>query len=70
MTPSLPCPKCGQVDNLETVNPRGILAADWILWRCRCGYPREVAINHRTPRELVRKAIEAGEMKYPYDQGA
>jgi hypothetical protein len=70
MTPSLPCEKCGRVDDLETVNPRGILAAEVVLWDCRCGYPRAVAIDHDTPRELIRKAIEAGELKYPYDKGA
>jgi len=30
MTPSLPCDICGQVDDLETVNPRGILAQELV----------------------------------------
>jgi hypothetical protein len=70
MTPSLPCAKCGQIDDLETVNPRGILAAEVVLWDCPCGYPRAVAINHRTPQELVRKAIEADDMANTRDEDA
>jgi hypothetical protein len=70
MTPSLPCAKCGQVDDLETINPHGILADELVLWNCRCGYPRAVVVNYHTPQELVRKAKEAEEMEDTYDEGA
>jgi hypothetical protein len=63
MTPSLPCAKCGQVDNLEAVNPLGIHVDKAVLWNCRCGNTRAVAISHLTPQELVRKAMVMDEMR-------
>lgn len=62
MTPSPPCPNCGQVDDLETVIPVGVIADNATLWNCRCGIIRAVAIG-RAPRELVRKVIVADEMR-------
>lgn len=44
MTPSTPCAKCGQVDDLETVDPLGIHLDKAILWNCRCGNTRAVAV--------------------------
>lgn len=63
MTPSLPCGKCGQVDDLETLNPLGIQLDKAVLWNCRCGNTRAVAINYRIPLELVRKAMLTDEMR-------
>jgi hypothetical protein len=63
MTPSLPCAKCGQVDNLETVNPLGIHVDKAVLWNCRCGNTRAVAISHLIPQELVRKAMVMDKMR-------
>jgi hypothetical protein len=63
MTPSLPCAKCGQVDNLETVNPLGIHVDMAVLWNCRCGTTRAVGISQLTPQELVRKAMIMDEMR-------
>jgi hypothetical protein len=57
MTPSIPCATCGQVDELETVNPLGIHLDKAVLWNCRCGNTRAVAVSHRIPPELVRKAM-------------
>jgi hypothetical protein len=59
MTPSLPCKKCGRVDDLETVNPIGIIMGRLIEWECPCGNTRLVEITHHLPQELVRKAMEA-----------
>jgi hypothetical protein len=70
MTPSLPCEMCGHVDDLETVNPLGTHADELVLWNCRCGNTRAVAIDHHTPQELVRKAIEADEMEDTFEEGA
>jgi hypothetical protein len=70
MTSSLPCKICGQVDDLETVNPLGTHAEKLVLWNCQCGNTRAVAIDHHTPEELVRKAKEAEEMEDTYDEGA
>jgi hypothetical protein len=64
MTSSPPCAKCGQVDNLESVNPLGILMDKAVLWNCQCGNTRSVAISHHIPQELVRKAMEMDEMGY------
>jgi len=44
MTPSIPCAKCGQVDDLETVNPLGIHLDKAVPWNCRCGSTRAVAV--------------------------
>ena len=63
MKPSLPCVKCGKVDDLETVNPIGVLMDETVLWGCRCGNTRAVAISHHIPQELVRKAIIADEIR-------
>lgn len=64
MTPSLPCPKCGHVDDLDAVNPLWNLGNKAILWDCRCGSIRAILINHHTPQELVRKAMEQDERTY------
>ena len=58
MTPSLPCVKCGLVDDLETVYPLGIHLDKAVLWNCRCGNTRAVAISHHPPQGIVRKAME------------
>jgi hypothetical protein len=63
MTPSLPCKKCGKVDDLETVHPLGIHMDQAILWNCRCEDTRAATISLHTPQELVRKAIVADEMR-------
>jgi hypothetical protein len=57
MTPSLPCAKCGQVDNFEAIKPLGIHMDKAVLWNCRCGNTRAVAISPHTPQAFVRKAI-------------
>jgi hypothetical protein len=62
MMSSLPCPVCGQVDDLETVNPLGIHVDKAVLWNCRCGNTRAVAISHHIPQELVKKAMVRDEM--------
>ena len=62
MTPSLPCAMCGNIDDLETVNPLGTHAHKAVIWNCRCGNPRAVVISYHTPRELVRRAIVADKM--------
>jgi hypothetical protein len=62
MTPSLPCPNCGHVDDLETVNPIGIIADNATLWHCRCGILRAVAMGN-SPRELVGKVIAADDTR-------
>ena len=59
MTPSLPCVKCGQVDDLETVTPIRIIMGRLIEWECCCGIKRLVEINHHVPKELIKNAIEA-----------
>lgn len=61
MMPSLPCPKCRHVDNLETVNPLGIFLGRTFLWVCECGTTRGVEILHDTPKPLVTKAKDNGE---------
>jgi hypothetical protein len=63
MTPSQPCTICGQVDNLETVDPLGVYLDKAILWICRCGNTRAVEISFRAPQELVRKAMIIDEIK-------
>lgn len=59
MTPSLPCAKCGQIDDLEIVNPIGTIMRRLIEWECPCGNIRIVEITRHVPQELIRKAIEA-----------
>ena len=59
MTPSLPCAKCGRIDDLETVNPNGTIMGRLIEWECPCGIKRLVAITHHVPQELIKKAMEA-----------
>ncbi len=61
MMPSLPCPNCGQIELLETVNPLGIFEDKAVFWLCPCGYPRVTEIHDHTPQELVRKALAANE---------
>jgi len=63
MVLSLPCPNCGQVDDLETVNPLGILMDKAVIWNCRCGSTRAVGISHHAPQELVRKAMVMDETR-------
>ena len=62
MTPSLPCAYCGQVDDLETINPTGTHVGKAVTWNCRCGNTRALMISHHIPKGLVRKAIFADEM--------
>jgi hypothetical protein len=57
MERSLPCPNCGRVDDLESVNPLGIFMERAVLWNCRCGSTRAVDIDHHAPLELVIKAM-------------
>ena len=57
MTPSIPCAKCGQIDDLETVNPLGIHMDKVVIWICRCNNTRSVEISHHIPQEFVRKAV-------------
>jgi len=63
MTKSIPCAKCAQVDDLETVNPLGIHMDKAVLWNCRCGNTRAVAVSYYTPQELVRKAMVVDERR-------
>jgi hypothetical protein len=62
MTSSLPCAKCGQVDDLETVNPLGTHADKAVIWNCRCGNTRAVMISHHTPYGLIRRAFVADKL--------
>ncbi len=62
MMESIPCRKCGRVDDLETVNPLGIHLDKAVLWNCRCGNTRAVAVCHDSAQELVRKAMGMDEM--------
>jgi hypothetical protein len=61
MTPSIPCAKCGQIDDLETVNPLGIHLDKVVIWNCRCNNTRAVEMSHHIPQELVRKAVVMNE---------
>ena len=58
---STPCPYCGRVDNLETIDPTGIHMDRAIQWQCRCKNLRTLEINYHTPQSLVRKAMAADE---------
>jgi hypothetical protein len=69
MTPSLPCAKCGQVDDLETIHPTGIVAGQFVEWECPCGINRLVEINRHVPQELIRKAIEAEKRAKTFEEG-
>ncbi len=62
MTPSPPCPNCGQAEDMETVNPLGIFEDKAVFWECPCGNPRVIEIDDHTPQELVRKAIAVATM--------
>jgi hypothetical protein len=70
MTPSLPCAKCGQVDDLETVKPIRMIMDRLIEWECPCGIKRLVEITHRVPQELIKKAIEADKKANTSEEGA
>jgi hypothetical protein len=63
MTKSIACAKCGQVDDLGTVNPLGIHMDKLVLWNCGCGSTRAVAVIDSTAQELVRKAMLMVEMR-------
>lgn len=60
---SLDCPNCGQVDDLETVNPTGISFGLVVLWNCGCGNTRAIELSESPPQELIRKAILADDMR-------
>jgi hypothetical protein len=60
---SIACAKCGQVDDLETVNPLGIHLDKAVIWNCRCGNTRAVAVFDYTAQGLVRKAMAIEEMR-------
>ena len=60
---SIACAKCGQVDDLDTVNPLGIHLDKAVLWNCRCGNTRAVAVCDDTAQELVAKAMAMDEMR-------
>ena len=64
MTRSIACAKCGQVDDLATVTPLGIHLDKAVLWNCRCGSTRAVAVCDDTSQELVRKAMAMDERRY------
>jgi hypothetical protein len=60
---SIACAKCGQVDHLDTVNPLGIHLDKAVIWNCRCGSTRAVAVCDYTAQDLVRKAMAMDEMR-------
>lgn len=64
MTPALPCPECGAVDNLEEIIPLGVHMDKSVLWLCTgCGTSRAVLIDYRLSGDVVRKAMVADEMR-------
>ena len=63
MRPSLPCVKCGHVDDMETVNPLGIHMDKAVLWNCACGSTRAIAVIDYAAQELVRKAMVMDEIR-------
>jgi hypothetical protein len=63
MMKSIACAKCGQVDDLATVNPLGIHLDKVVIWNCRCGNTRSVAVCDYTAQELVRKAMALDEKR-------
>jgi hypothetical protein len=60
---SIACAKCDQVDGLDTVNPLGIHLDKAVIWECRCGNTRAVAVCDYTAQELVRRATAMEEMR-------
>lgn len=54
---SIPCPICGRIDNLASVEPIGIHLDKAVLWNCRCGNTRAVLINRYIPHALIEKAL-------------
>ena len=54
---SIPCPVCGRVDDLASVDPIGTHLFKAVLWNCQCGNTRAVLINRYTPRVLIEKAL-------------
>lgn len=59
---SIPCPICGRIDDLGSVDPIGIHLDKAVIWNCQCGNTRAVLINRYIPRALIEKALtrEAG----------
>jgi len=54
---SIPCPICGRIDDLASVDPIGIHLDKAVLWNCQCGNTRAVLINRYIPRALIEKAL-------------
>jgi hypothetical protein len=54
---SIPCPVCGRVDDLASVDPIGTFLSKAVLWNCQCGTTRGVLIKYYTPRVLIEKAL-------------
>lgn len=54
---SIPCPVCGRVDDLASVDPIGTFLSKAVLWNCQCGTTRAVLIKYYTPRVLIEKAL-------------
>lgn len=57
MTPSLPCQCCGRVDDLDNINPTGIMLSVLVQWECPCSNTRTVHKDKVSPRIL--RAAEA-----------
>lgn len=64
MTPYLPCAMCGIIDDLETVNPIGIIDGRFIAWKCSCGFIRIVGITNDLPKELAKKAMNLSGIRW------
>ena len=54
---SSPCPTCGRIDDLASVDPIGMLLDKAVLWQCTCGNTRAVLIGRHVPRTLIEKAF-------------
>ena len=54
---STPCPICGLIDDLASVDPIGIHLDKAVLWNCQCGNTRAVLITRYIPRALIKKAL-------------
>ena len=54
---SIPCPVCGRIDDLASVDPIGIHLDKAVLWNCQCGNTRAILINRYIPRALIEKAL-------------
>jgi hypothetical protein len=54
---SSPCPTCGRIDDMTSVDPIGTHLDKAVLWQCQCGNTRAVLINRYTPRSLIEKAL-------------